>query len=47
MRLCVSLALTAIRRVLGGGNETSANITDESTNNLTDESGNALMSSGA
>ena len=31
----------------GGGNPSSAILTDESANNLTDESGNNLESSGA
>lgn len=47
MRLAISLCITAFRRVVGGGNETSENLTDESVGNITDESGNALMSSGA
>lgn len=47
MRLCLGLFLSAYRRVAGGGNPTSENITDESANALTDESGNNLTSSGA
>lgn len=43
----ISTSLYQFIAGLGGGNEVSEELTDESANNLLDESGNDLFSSGA